>query len=125
VDALRESLLKTLGSKVLDGLRYLGGTGGVRLALGAGVVCLRCCQFGIFETEILSYLRRWGERSRPPWERSAGCQKGLNSILEVLMYGDGEVKPTLGVTGGVRLSSSRHVDCDLVGLGRLIEECSS
>jgi hypothetical protein len=46
-------------------------------------------------------------------------------MLEVLISEDGEVKPTLGVTGGVRLSSSRHIDCDLVGLGRLIEECSS
>jgi hypothetical protein len=125
VDALRESLLKTLGSKVLDGLRYLGRSSGVRLALGAGVVCLRCCQFEILETVILSYLQRWGERSRPPWERSAGYQRGLNSMLEVLISEDGEVKPTLGVTGGVRLSSSRHIDCDLVGLGRLIEECSS
>lgn len=35
-------------------------------------------------------------------------------LSEVLMEGNDQVKPTLGVAGSVRLSSARHVDCDLV-----------
>lgn len=36
-------------------------------------------------------------------------------MSEVLLGRYGELKPTLGVAGSVRLSSARHVDCDLVG----------
>jgi hypothetical protein len=120
-----ESLLKTLGSKVLDGLWNLRRSSSVRLALGAGVVGLRCCQIKNLETEIVHYLQRWEERSRPPWVRSAVQHRGLNSMLEMVVEKEGELKPTLGATGGVRLSSSRHVDCSVIGLGSLIEECSN
>jgi hypothetical protein len=126
MDRFWESLLKTLGSKVLDGLWNLRRSSSVRLALGAGVVGLRCCQMKNLETEIVVYLQRWAERSRPPWEHSAVQHRGLNDMLEMVVEKEGEVKPTLGATGGVRLSSSRHVDCGLVGwVGSLIEECSS
>jgi hypothetical protein len=80
-----ESLLKTLGSQILYYLWNLGRSSGVRLALGAGVVGLRCCQFRNLENEILSHLQRWGERSRPLWEHSVAQRRGLNDMLEMVV----------------------------------------
>lgn len=85
MNRLRKSLLKALGSKVLDGLRNLGRSGGVRLALGAGVVGLILVLGQGFLDMIERYLQRWGERSRPPWVRSAGYQKVLNAVLEMVV----------------------------------------
>lgn len=85
----------------------------MRLALGAGVVSLRLLGQRL-EMELgLGYSQSWGERSQPPWERSAGSSRGLCCVRSV--DGGGEVKPTLGAAGSVRLSSTRHVDCSLVG----------
>jgi len=72
VDGLWKSLLKALGSDVLNGLRNLRGTSGVRLALGAGVVSLKLLEQRLEIGLDSGCSQRWGERSQPPWVRSAG-----------------------------------------------------
>lgn len=46
--------------------------------------------------------------------RSAEQRRELDGMSKVLVEEDGEVKPTLGAAGSVRLSSARHDDCGLV-----------
>jgi hypothetical protein len=99
----------------LDGLRNLGRSSGVRLALGTGVVGLilvlgqgRICEI---DRRMLTALGRAFSTSL-----GAFCwiPEGTDAVLEMVVEKDGEVKLTLGLAGSVRLSSSRHDACRLV-----------